>query len=105
MADEVIYKRSGEKYHYEYDFTPKLTGDTSITSGSTVTATDEEGTDASSTVVANKAQSGMVLSADLIAGTDGKDYSVIYRGVGTTSSLPRDWVVEMRVRDKLGGVV
>lgn len=108
MADEILYKRPNEKVRYNYDFTPKL-GDTdtglSSVSTSNVTAVDEEDNDASSTVVANKSISGLILSADLIAGIDGKDYTVTYKGVGSTSSNPREWVVEMRVRAKLGGVV
>jgi hypothetical protein len=108
MADEVLYKRPNEKVRYTYDFTPKLADtDTALSAISTsnVSAVDEEGNDASSTVVANKSISGLILSADLIAGTDGKDYLVTYKGVGSTSSNPREWVVEMRVRSKVVGNV
>ena len=104
MADEVIYKRPNEIYYYEYDFSPKLaSNDTTITAGSTVTAIDEEGNSATSTVVSGAAVSGTTLSAKLIAGTNGKDYTITYHGIGSTSSYEREWVVEMRVRSKLGG--
>lgn len=107
MADEVLYLRPGEKHRYAYDFTPKL-GDTDTainSSTSTVTATDEEDQDASSAVVGTVSKSGLILTADLIGATHGKDYLAVFRGVGNTSSLPRDWTVEIRCRKNIVGAL
>ena len=47
----------------------------------------------------------MVLKADIQAGTNGQDYKVIFKGVGTTSGKAVERVIEVRVRDTvIGGV-
>jgi hypothetical protein len=104
MADEVIYKRPDEIYSYSYDFTPKLPLDSGLTASSAVTAVDEEGT-AAPAVVGTKAISGVILTCPLIAGTNGKDYTITFKGIGATSADSREWVVEMRVRSKIGGTL
>ena len=106
MANVVLYKTSGATLPLvQVDFTNLLTGDTSISSGSTVTATDSGGSDVSATIVANKGVSSMILQADLKAGTDGEDYKVIFHGIGTTTAKPQEIIVELRVRDKIVGTV
>lgn len=104
MADDVLYKRPSEKISYAYDFAPKLQSDSAL-SASSVTAVDEEGNNASSTVVASSSASGVILTGVLQAGTNGKDYTITFQATGTTSSDVRQWVVEMRVRTKIGGTV
>lgn len=106
MANLVTYKTDGETLPLvQVDFTDLLTGDTSITSGSTVTATDTAGVDQSSAVIANKTQSGMILSADLKSGTNGEDYKVIFHAIGTTTAKPREVIIELRVRNTIVGTV
>jgi hypothetical protein len=102
MADYILYKRPNEKITYSYDFTPKLPSDSSL-SASSVTAVDEAGVVATSEVVASSSASGLVLTGILQAGTDGKDYTITMQAVGTTSFDKREWIVEMRVRSKVGG--
>lgn len=105
MADEVIYKRSAEIYSYSYDFTPKLPLDAALTAASAATAIDEAGTDVSATVLGTKAVSGLIMTYPLIAGSNNKDYTITMKGIGATSADSRDWVVEMRVRNKIGGTL
>ena len=104
MADDILYKRPNEKISYDYDFTPKLQSDASLTSP-TVTAIDEEGQSATSTIVASSSASGLTLTGVLQGGTDGKDYLVTYKATGNVSGDIREWVLELRVRTYLQGVV
>lgn len=102
MADVVIYKTPSEKIRYDYDFSPKLpSSDSSISLA--VTALDEAAASATSTVVGTTSTSGTTGTADLQAGTDGKDYTVTMRATGATSGAIRDWVIEMRVRVDITG--
>jgi len=102
MADDVVVKRPNEIQTYDYDFTPKLPLDAAL-SASTVAAVDEEGNSAS--VLGTKSVSGLILSVPLQGGVDQKDYTVTMQATGTTSSDVREWVVELRVRRNLQGVV
>jgi hypothetical protein len=105
MAHEVIYKHPNDETSYPVDFTEDLTGDTSVSSSSVVTAVDSGGTDASSTIVTTPTRSGMVLTSILKGGTDGEDYRVTFTGRGTTTSSDSTRMVELRVRIKgLGNV-
>jgi hypothetical protein len=104
MADEVIYKTPGERIRYDYDFAPLFpAADTSVTMA--VTALDEELASATSTVIGTTTVSGTTGTADFQAGSDGKDYTITMRATGAVTAAIRDWVVEMRVRTKLGGQV
>ena len=95
---EVLYKHPDDESNYTVDFTEDLTGDTSISSGSVVTAVDSGGTDRTSAIVGLVAQSGMVLSAPLKGGTNGEDYFVTFTGRGTTTARDQTRMVELRVR-------
>jgi len=95
---EVLYKHPNDETSYPVDFTEDLTGDTSISSSSVVTAVDSGGTDASSTIVTTPTRSGMVLTSILKGGTDGEDYRVTFTGRGTTTSNDSTRMVELRVR-------
>ena len=102
---EVLYKHPNDETSYPVDFTEDLTGDTSISSSSVVTAVDSGGTDASSTIVTTPTRSGMVLTSILKGGTDGEDYRVTFTGRGTTTSNDSTRMVELRVRIKgLGNI-
>lgn len=103
--DEIVYKRPGELISYSRDFTSFLPGDTTITNLSTVTAIDEAAVDATSTVVATIARSGMLLSCNFAAGVEGKDYTYTFQGIGTTTGQKKEHTVEVRVRAKIGGSV
>jgi hypothetical protein len=104
MADDVVYKTPSEKIRYDYDFAPLLPS-TDASATLAVSAIDEEGTSATATVIGTTSISGTAGLADLQAGTDGKDYTCTMRATGATSGAIRDWVVEMRVRTKVGGQV
>ena len=95
---EVLYKHPNDETSYPVDFVNDLTGDTSISSASVVTAVDSGGTDASSTIVTTPTRSGMVLTSILKGGTDGEDYRVTFTGRGTTTSNDSTRMVELRVR-------
>lgn len=106
MATDVLYKTPAEIITYKLaDFTDLLPDDTAITAASTVTAVDDSGTDVSATVIANATESGMIEQCDIIAGTDGRDYTFTFTGVGDTTTDKREIVVEVRVRSKLQGAL
>ena len=105
MAHEVLYKHPNDEVSYPVDFTEDLTGDTTISSSSVVTAVDSGGTDASSTIVTTPTRSGMILTSILKGGTDLEDYTVTFTGRGTTTSSDFTRIVELRVRTKFLGNV
>ena len=89
----------------DFDFTDELSGDTSLNAGtSTVTAVDAGGTAAAS-VVGTVSISGMKLRAILQAGTNGQDYLITFKAVGTTTAHVAVKQVEMRVRTKVTGAL
>ena len=104
MAHEVIEKHPSAEYTQTVDFTDELTGDTSISAGSAVTAIDSNG-DPITSIIGTVSRSGMVLSAVLQAGTDGEDYTVFFAGRGSTTSQDAIRVIEMRVRQRHLGAV
>lgn len=86
-----------------FDFTDELPSDSALNAGtSTVTAVDAGGTAAAS-VVGTVSISGMELRAVLQAGTNGEDYIVTFKAVGSTTAQVAVKQVEMRVRTKLTG--
>lgn len=105
MAHDVIYKHPSDEVLYAVDFTDDLPDDTSVTSSSSVTAVDSDGTSATSTVVGTTSQSGMSARAVLQAGTDGEDYTITFTGRGNSTSRDFTKIVEMRVRStRLGNI-
>ena len=106
MAHQVEYKTSGTTLPlYDVDFTEDLPADSTLHADSSITAYDAAGTDVSATLLANETIAGMVLKSDIRAGTNGQDYRVVFKGVGTTTSKPAERVIEVRVRDTvIGGV-
>mgnify|MGYP001610442926 FL=1 len=105
MASDVIYKTPAEIIPYEADFTDLLPDDTALASTSTVTAVDDSNTDASATVISGATESGMIESFNIIAGTDGRDYTFTVTGIGLTTAAKREIIVEVRVRSKLQGAL
>ena len=106
MAHQVEYKTTGTILPlYDVDFTEDLPADSSLAAGSSITAYDAAGTDVSATLLANETISGMVLKSDIQAGTNGQDYRIVFKAVGTTTSKTAERVIEVRVRDTvIGGV-
>lgn len=102
--DDVLYKHSSVTRSYPVDFTALLSGDTTITVGSTVTAINSAGA-AVTAVIGTVSQSGMILTAVLQAGTDGEDYRITFSGIGTTTGKTETFMLEMRVRNYLTGAV
>ena len=89
----------------DFDFTDELPGDTSLNAGtSTVTAVDDGGTAAAS-VVGTVSIVGMSLRAVLQAGTNGQDYRITFKAVGTTTAQVSVKQVEMRVRTAVTGAL
>lgn len=107
MAEQVLYKTSTTTLPLvDINFTDDLPGDTAIhATNSVVTAKDAGGTDRTATIIANETRSGMVLSADLKAGTHGEDYRISFKAVGNTTAKPVERVIELRVRDDLVGAM
>lgn len=76
MAINVHYKQPGEKYPLGVDLTAKLPGGATIASA-VVTATDESGADATSTVVDGSATvSGAIVTQMIKAGIHGQRYDL-----------------------------
>ena len=107
MAGDVLYKHSSSKPSYIVDFTRLLPSDTTITAASSVSAAyNSLGTAVTvSTISEAVSVSGMSMTVPLKAGSDGEDYRLELNGIGTTTGKNIVFVLEMRVRDKLAGVV
>jgi len=105
MADDVVYKNTLDTKDYTVDFTALLVDDTTIhTTNSVVVVTNSAGT-VITTVNGTLVFSGMTMKIPLTAGVDGEDYKIIAKGIGVTTSKPRTFVLELRVRDSLSGAV
>lgn len=102
--DDVVFKNSVAERTYTVDFTDLLPSDTTITAASAVTAVDTTGA-AVTSVLGTESESGMVLTVVLKAGTDGEDYTITFKGIGTTTGRIETFMLEMRVRNTLSGVV
>ena len=104
MANYVQYKTTTETIQYTVDFTGILPSTDSTIATSAVTATKSDGT-TDNTVITGVSDSGLTITATFTGGTNGEDYLVKFQAPGTTSSKIREVFVELRVRDKLIGVV
>lgn len=104
MAHEVIEKHPSVEFLHEVDFTEDLPDDTSISSGSAVSAVDSSGVAAAS-VVGTVSQSGMKLRCVIQAGEDGEDYLFTFLGRGTTTARDSARLVEVRVRSNQLGTL
>ena len=101
MAQEVIYKHPNSNITLSFDATEDLSGDTTITAGSTYSLLGSDGLVSTGlTIVAS--QSGMILSLAVSGGTDGEDYLVTQKAIGTTSAKTAVKVTEVRVRTRDG---
>ena len=108
MAHDVLYvnPNGGEKQNYIFDFSDDLTGDTTLAdigSGSTITAYSSDGTDVSSTILANKTRTNMLLSVDISSVTDFEEYRIEFAGKGSTSNNIFTKVLEVRARKLIQG--
>jgi hypothetical protein len=104
MAVDVVYKHSSVTRTYTVDFATMLSGDSTITAASTVTAVNSAST-STPTLIGTVTVSSMTLAAVIQAGTDGEDYRVLFTGVGTTTGRIETFVLEVRVRNVLTGAV
>ena len=101
MANEVEYKHPNSGIVITADFTEDLTTDSTITAGSTYTLLGSDGA-VSTGLTITTAVSGMILTLNISSGTDGEDYLIYAKGIGTTSSKTAVQVIEVRVRSNRG---
>ena len=99
--NEVVYKHPNSSIIITYDATEDLPLDATITAGSTYTLLGSDGlTSTGLTITAS--QSSMTLSLAVSGGTDGEDYTVTQKAIGTTSARTVVKVPEVRVRTTRG---
>lgn len=110
MAHAIKYVHTSETLRYTFDFADDLPSTDSaladVTGGpptSTITATDFDGTDVSATILSNKTRTGKTLIVDVGSLTEGEEYTVTFKGVGATSSVPLVKLLEVRARSKIVG--
>ena len=104
MAHEVIEKHPSAEFLHEVDFAEDLPDDTSVSSGSAVSAVDSSGV-AASAVVGTVTQSGMKVRCVIQGGEDGEDYLFTFLGRGTTTARDAARLVEIRVRSNQLGTL
>ena len=101
MAQEVIYKHPDSGIVVTVDFTDDLPSDTSITAASTYSIVGSDGA-VSTGLTITDSESGMILTLNISGGSDGEDYLVYAKGIGTTSAKTGVRVIEIRVRSSRG---
>lgn len=107
MADDVVYKHNLAQPTYQVDFTRKLPSDTTLASAAVSAIAKSDGvaltvSDLTDTVTI----SGMVATVPFKAfGVDGEDYRLTIRGTGTTTAKVETFILELRLRNVLSGVV
>lgn|SRR3990167_4830276 len=105
MSDAVKYKRTGEDWDYEFDFSNSLrsteTVDT-VANGSSVTAKKSDGV-TDNTVIGTVTPTSQILRAHITGGTDLEDYIVTFHAKATTSADEWEKVLELRVRNAIVG--
>ena len=102
MADEVVEKTPTEIISQTVDFTDLLPLDATIGT-SAATAVDSSGTAA--TILGAVTDAGMIVSFKINATVDNEDYLITVTAPGVTSSDTRTWIIEVRSRSKLRGVL
>jgi len=101
MANEVVYKHPNSNITLSFDASEDLPVDSAITAGSTYSLLGSDGlTSTGLTITAS--QSVMTLSLAVSGGTEGEDYLVTQKAIGTTSSKTAVKVTEVRVRSNRG---
>ena len=106
MAHAIKYVHTSETLRYTFDFTDDLPSTDSALADigtSTINAVDFDGTDVGSTILSNKTRTGKTLIVDIGSLTDGEEYTITFKGVGATSSVPIVKVLEVRARSELTG--
>ena len=101
MSQEVVYKHPLSDVILTQDFTDDLPNDSSITAGSGYTLTGSDGL-TSTSLTLTTSQSGMTLTINASGGTEGEDYLINAKGIGTTSAKTGVRVIEVRVRANRG---
>src|SRR5574341_2643031 len=101
MSQEVIYKHPNSDITITFDATEDLPNDSSIAAGSTFTQLGSDGL-ASTGLTITDSESGMTLTLAISGGSDGEDYLITQKAVGTTSAKTAVKVTEVRVRTRRG---
>ena len=101
MSNEVIYKHPNSAIILTYDATDDLPADSTITAGSGYSLAGSDGA-VSTGLTITASQSSMTLSLAVSGGTDGEDYLVTEKAIGTTSAKTGVKVTEVRVRSNRG---
>ncbi len=93
-----FYKQPSETYTIAMDFVGRIPPTVTISSDS-VTAVDEDGSDASATVISSSTSSGTEVQAVVQAGSTGTDYRITISATLSNSEVLEEDVL-MRVRAK-----
>ena len=101
MANEVEYKHPNSGIVVTVDFTDDLPADSTITAGSGYTLLGSDGLTSTGLTITT-AVATMILTLNISSGTDGEDYLIYAKGIGTTSSKTAVRVIEVRVRSNRG---
>ena len=101
MANEIVYKHPLSAIIITVDFTDDLPNDTTITAGSTYTLTGSDGLTSTGLTITTSVAT-MVLTLNISGGTEGEDYLINGKGIGTTSAKTAVRVAEVRVRANRG---
>ena len=107
MADAILYKHSSAEFDYSFDFVDEVaSSDTlkTVGTGDTETlAVSSDGTDVASTIHGTPTFSGTVLTVRISSLTNGEDYTITFVAEETTGTERFFKVLELRVRDDIGG--
>ena len=107
MADSIVYLHSTAEEDLSMDFVDELaSGDTfkTASAGDTeVLAVSSDGTDVASTILGTQALSSTTVKVRVKSLTDGEDYTITFIAEETTGLRRFHKVLELRVRDDIGG--
>lgn len=81
MADFIKYDH--ESFQINVDFSTSIGSSDTIASSSTVTAEDENGSDASSAILEGKTQSDGKLFITVKDGVPGMEYALLFKAIST----------------------
>jgi hypothetical protein len=101
MANEVIYKHPNSGIVVDVDFSDDLPADSTITAGSTYVLLGSDSLTSTGLTITTGVAT-MTLTLNISSGTEGEDYLIYAKGIGTTSSKTAVRVIEVRVRSNRG---
>lgn len=108
MASQVVtvYMTVSEITSWTSSFLNELPDDTSLDamdSGSEVNAFSTDGTDVTSTILANRTVSGMNVTFDIKSLTDGEEYYIRVEGGGVQTGDVKEKILRVICRDDIPG--